>query len=119
MKKTTLLIAALTLSACATQAPIVDMKGVKTEKYQADLFECQQYAAQRNPANDAIAGALLGALVGAAIGASIDDSFALGTAGVGAVAGTATGAGQGAYDQQRVLNDCLKGRGYKVLGGAR
>lgn len=106
----------LLLSACAsTYQPVVDMKGVKAEKYQRDLMECRNYAMQIDPANQAIAGALIGAALGAALTGTIDDSYALTGAGAGAVSGAAAGVGKGAQDQVTVINNCMKGRGYKVL----
>ncbi len=106
---------ALFLSACASYQPVVDMKGVKPEKYQKDLAECQNYAMQVDPANQALAGALIGAALGAAMVGSFDDSYALSGAGTGAVAGAAAGTGKGAQDQVTIINNCMKGRGYKVL----
>lgn len=108
--------ALLFLSACAsTYQPVVDMKGVKAEKYQRDLMECRNYAMQVDPANQAIAGALIGAALGAALTGSIDDSYALSGAGTGAVAGAAAGVGKGAQDQVTIINNCMRGRHYKVL----
>lgn len=104
------------LSACAsTYQPVVDMKGVKAEKYQRDLTECRNYAMQIDPANQAIEGALIGAALGAALTASINDSYALTGAGAGAVSGAAAGVGKGAQDQVTIINNCMKGRHYKVL----
>lgn len=49
--------------------PIVDTKGVNMAAYQRDLAECQEYAAQINPASGVAKGAVAGAAVGAAVGA--------------------------------------------------
>ncbi|MBC3807029.1 hypothetical protein H8K52_06685 [Undibacterium seohonense] len=64
------LIAAFTLSACATTGvnyrPIVDTKNVDMNKFEADLGECRQYAAQTaGAAERAAAGAAAGAIFGA------------------------------------------------------
>ncbi len=116
---------ALTLSACATAStyqPVVDMKNVNPQKYQQDLAECRQYAEQvdvaGNGATDTLLGAGLGAAAGAALGA-ISGAPATGAA-LGATVGGFGGGGAGVANsvqrQQTIINNCLKGRGYNVLG---
>lgn len=120
----TLTLAVLSLTACVQQPvvyePIVDFKKVNRNVYAVDLKECQQYAEQVQ--NDAAAAGIVMALVGAAAGAAIGDSY--GMAGQGAAYGATTGAvagtahGQSSYNHgiKEVVDNCLKGRGYKVLG---
>ena len=115
-------VALATLTGCAqSYQPVVDTKGHDTARYQQDLFECRQYAEQTSPAGNAAVGGLAGAAGGAALGA-IGGAIA-GNAGTGAAIGAATGGalgvGGGAYsgvsEQQRIIDNCLRGRGYNVL----
>ena len=98
------------------QEPIVDMKGVNQAQYADDLAECQGYADQvqsgRQVATGAAAGAVIGGVVGAVAGNS---NSAARTAGVGAVAGGAQGAGGAMRDRRQVIRNCLENRGYVVL----
>lgn len=120
--KTGIFLGALTVAACAsTYQPIVDMRGVDQFRYQQDLAECRQYAEQVNPVQDAGLDALLGAAGGAALGAAtgaIVGSPAYGAAtgaAVGGIGGAGYGGISGAEKQKSVINNCLRGRGYKVL----
>jgi outer membrane lipoprotein SlyB len=111
------------LSACAhTYEPIVDMKGVDPARYQGDLAECRAYADEvgtgGETARSGFGGALLGSALGAiagAFGGSAGSGAALG-AGIGGVGGAASGAGQGVQRQEQVIDNCLRHRGYAVLG---
>ena len=106
----------LLLGGCAHN-PIVDMQGVDRRQYQQDLTECRQYAEQVNIAGDAATRGAAGAAVGAAIGAIVGDHrTAQKAGGVGAVAGATKGAERAQHRKERVMRNCLKGRGYKVLG---
>lgn len=124
MKRFTAIALVLALAGCAqSYQPVVDTGNVNTSRYQQDLFECRQYAEQVSPAAEAGKGALIGAAGGAALGAvigaltggvSAGSAAALG-AGSGAIVGGGTGAYQGTADQKRVIDNCLRGRGYNVL----
>lgn len=90
--------------------------------YQQDLAECQAYANQVSPVQDAAVGALGGAAVGAGLGAltgaafkgvSVGKGAAIGAIG-GGVIGLAGGAYTGHQNQREVLNNCMRGRGYSV-----
>ncbi|QEX21064.1 hypothetical protein FRZ61_09850 [Hypericibacter adhaerens] len=116
------LVLALGLAGCAqSYQPIVDTKGVDTAKYQQDLYECRQYAEQVSPVGDAATGGLIGAAGGAALGAIVGAfSGGAGTgAAIGAATGGAVGAGAGGVsgvsEQKRIIDNCLRGRGYNVL----
>jgi outer membrane lipoprotein SlyB len=119
-----ILIAVTVLGGCAqSYQPIVDTKGQDTARYQQDLYECRQYAQQVSPTGDAAIGGLGAAAGGAALGAiagAILPGFGAGTgaavgAATGGVVGVAGGATKGVTDQQRIINNCLRGRGYSVL----
>lgn len=93
-----------------------------TPTYQQDLAECQAYAEQVSPVQDAAVGALGGAAMGAGLGAltgaafkgvSVGKGAAIGAIG-GGVLGLAGGAYTGHQNQQDVLNNCMRGRGYST-----
>jgi len=116
-------VLSLGVAACAqSYQPVIDMKGVDEAKYQQDLSECRAYAEQVSPAGQAATsggiGALLGAALGAIAGAFSGDAgrgAAIG-ASVGGVGGAASGVGEGVSDQKQIIRNCLRGRGYSVLG---
>lgn len=114
------LILALAAAGCASTPgkPIVDMKGVNPDQYEQDLAECSTYADEVNVAGKTVGGAAAGAAVGAAVGAIWDghngNSPERGAA-TGAVLGGAGGAGSGVSERSRVVKNCLRGRGYRVL----
>ena len=113
----------LCLASCAqSYQPIIDTKGVDEAKYQQDLSECRAYAEEVSPAGKAATsggiGALLGAALGAIVGAfsgSAGQGAAIG-ASVGGVGGAASGVGEGVSDQKQIIRNCLRNRGYAVLG---
>ena len=119
-----LALATATLAGCAqTYQPVVDTRGQDSARYQQDLYECRQYAQRVSPAGDAAVGGLTGAAAGAALGAitgALVGGVSAGSgAAVGAATGGAVGVGTGAYsgvkDQEQIINNCLRGRGYNVL----
>ena len=123
--------AALMLAGCAqnvngryTYEPVTDVKasGKTSEQYAVDLRECQQLAAQRDGTGEAVAGAIAGALLGAALGGIVGHAYgapqhgmAYG-AGVGGITAGAKGAAAGHGNQQAIVQRCLAGRGYRVVG---
>ncbi|MFY9287351.1 MAG: glycine zipper family protein [Alphaproteobacteria bacterium] len=119
-----LLGASILLSACASTSynPVIDTKKVNMDKYQNDLAECRRLADQVDVAGDTATDTAIGAVAGAAGGAllgAITGNAGTGAA-IGAAAGGLGGAGTGAISsnqrQKNIINNCLKGRGYKVLG---
>lgn len=124
----TLLI--LALGGCAAGTPLVDMTDVNPVTYQRDLDRCQAIGTSADPVGPIVAGAIMGASIGMGAGA-----FAYGTsaisvaegygAGAGAVAGAGTAAAssegkvalpEGVPQVRQSVADCLRARGYKVLG---
>jgi outer membrane lipoprotein SlyB len=111
------------LGACAsTYRPVIDTRGVDPAAYERDLEACRAYAAEVDPAGSGIAGAAVGAGAGAVLGAVVGAFFrapALGAAfgaSVGGVEGAGTGAASGVRRQVGIIDRCLAGRGYRVLG---
>lgn len=105
----------LALTACSgATGPIIDTKGVDMSKYQTDRTECEAYAQQVSTGTAVAKGAAGGAAVGAAVGAIAGGDAAKG-AGIGAVTGGAESARISDEEKADVVNNCLRGRGYKVL----
>ena len=115
--KWTLVITGLLLNGCVNQDVIVDRKGLDEQQFQKDLVECQTYTQQINTGVEALRHGAIGAVVGGAIGAIAGDSrTAEQFAGVGAVTGSVQGATHAEHRKVHVVNNCLRGRGYRVLG---
>ena len=95
--------------------PIIDSKGINMARYEADLEECRVYSTQIKTSKGAAKGAVAGAAVGGAVGAIKDDRDTAEGAGVGAVLVGAQSANQAERTKQRVVKNCLRGRGYRVL----
>ena len=111
-----------TMAACGSveefigAEPVVDMQGVNYAMYHADLMQCRDYAGQVNVGRQAAVAAATGAAAGAVAGAAVGNSdTAKRAAGLGAVVGSVKGAGRGLEERQRVIANCLAGRGYRVL----
>ena len=103
-------------AACAQRQPIIDTKGVNMAQYRQDLAECEVYADQVRVGQRAAGGAAVGAVVGAAVGAAVSDSDAAKRgAGAGAIVGATKGTGRAVGEQQQVVRNCLRNRGYAVL----
>lgn len=115
----------LSVVACADQTrPVVDpttsvQGGVN---YERDLVECQSLARQTSPGEQAVrsgaGGAALGAALGAIGGALTGGNIGF-AAGMGAAAGAATGAAaggvSGSAEQEQIVKNCMRNRGYSVL----
>ncbi len=112
-------VAVALLTSCTSisrKTPIVDTKGIDVARYNQDLAECETYASQVSRAEPAVTGAATGAAVGGVLGAVVGNtSTAQRGAGVGAVSGGVRGAREGLAEQDMVLRNCLRGRGYIVL----
>ena len=107
----------LTIAGCTTTDEIIiDEKGVNMTTYEQDLAECRSYSEGVKTGEKAARGTASGAVVGGLIGAAVGNSRdAQRGAGAGAVTGGAKGVSQGARDEVRVVKQCLRGRGYRVL----
>jgi len=84
--------------------------------YHQDLQECRGFATQVPVAGKATKTAVGGAVVGGVVGAIVGDSgTAKKGAGVGAVTGAVKGTSSGYRERRKVVKNCLRGRGYRVL----
>jgi outer membrane lipoprotein SlyB len=123
MKNLVLLVCAFCLLTSCRQVdeitgnrPIVDTKGINPQVYEADLQDCYIFADEVQAGRKILAGAATGAVVGSVIGAAAGNSeTAKRGAGVGAASGALSGTSNGMQERQRVVRNCLVGRGYRVL----
>jgi len=107
-------VSVLFIAGCAANPnPIVDTRGVDMVAYQQDLADCQVYREQIDIGVGVAKGAAAGAAVGAATGA-ISGNTGRG-AGYGAIAGSAASVRLNEREKQKVVKNCLRGRGYRVL----
>lgn len=106
----------LTINGCVTrgQDVIIDPAGVDMQRYQNDLAQCEQIAEQvrSKTGSRATGGAVVGGLIGSVVG---DSDTAKKGAGVGAISGAARGARATRYERLKVIKNCLRNRGYRVL----
>ena len=107
-----MLASLLVLTACASK-PVVDTYRVDMEKYAQDLAECEHVAGQLESGKTIAKSATLGAGVGAVIGA-IDGDVGEGAA-TGGVAGGTAGILKTDKERARVIKNCLRHRGYRIL----
>ena len=106
----------LLLTACASDRFIIDQKGTDMSNYSRDLAECQTYAEQVPKGSEVAKGTVGGAVVGGVLGAIVGDSrTASRAAGAGAVTGGLRGGSKAENEKDRVVKNCLRNRGYKVL----
>jgi len=110
------LVVAATGCRATGSRPIVDMQGVNQAQYNTDLAECRVFVDEVAAGRQVVRGAAGGAVVGGGIGAAVGNSdTAQRGAGAGAVLGAARGARGASEERERVLRNCLRGRGYRVL----
>lgn len=106
----------LLVCSCASNRVIIDRKGVDMARYEKDLVECRQYADEIRTGEEVARSAARGAVVGGVIGAAIGNSSTAGRiGGAGAVHGASRGVSKAENEKKRVVRNCLRGRGYKVL----
>lgn len=111
-----IVILLLIVAACTTTSEIIiDEKGVDMTRYEENLTECKTYSEQVAVGKKATKGAASGAVIGGAIGAVGHHGNAAEGAAVGAISGGAKGLNEGDRDKVRVVKNCLRGRGYRVL----
>jgi hypothetical protein len=107
----------LVLVGCAAD-PIVDQRGVDPEQYALDMAECQSYADQVDTGKEAAKQAGLTGLVGGVLAGAFEHGRGVRGVeegvGAGATIGAARGAGKATSKKERVMNQCLRARGYIV-----
>jgi len=108
-----ILISTVIIGCVAHPEPIIDTRGVDLVVYEGDMADCEAYGQQIHIEQGVAKGAAAGAVVGTATGA-ISGNPASG-AGYGAVFGAAESARLNDREKQRVVKNCMRGRGYRVL----
>ncbi|MCV6584530.1 MAG: glycine zipper family protein [Marinibacterium sp.] len=111
------LLAAACSNSGANYVPVID--GTPGPNFNVDLAECQQLAASQ-PALGPGTGSTVATTTGvAAAGAAITNNKGnnvLEAAAVGAVAGLGAAGLEGQREKERIIRNCMRGRGYKVVG---
>ena len=110
-----LVISMITLTSCARHAQvIIDPEGVDMGLYRADLVECQNIARQveSKVGQGIVGGAIVGAIAGTIVGGS---RTADKTAKLGALSGGLQGGASTRQERIRVIKNCMRNRGYRVL----
>ena len=106
------------LGGCASvdDTPRVDLRGENRVRFEADLKECQSYAAKADKTVEAAtSGATAGGVIGAAINVAVGGGGAAVAGGSGAIsAGIISGAGAVQRQRQQVRK-CLDDRGYNLI----
>ncbi|MBV1889058.1 MAG: glycine zipper family protein [Proteobacteria bacterium] len=94
---------------------IIDPAGVDKEVYEKDLAECKELSGQveSKAGSSAARGAVQGAAIGVIVGNNNRSTRR--HAGVGAVLGGASGSNRTRAEQEKIIKNCMKGRGYNVL----
>jgi outer membrane lipoprotein SlyB len=111
-----ILFTVFALPACSGYSdPIVDMTGVNQTVYEQDLAECKTYSTDVDTGKGMAKGAAGGAVTGGAVGAISRNGDVGSAAGVGAVLGASRSGVKAANDKEKVVKNCLRYRGYKVL----
>ncbi len=110
----TAMVLAMVLSGCLSHPePLIDTQGVNMVQLERDLETCENYGDQVRIEKGVARGAAAGGAVGAASGAVLGD---VGTgAALGAIGGGSRSAQIGEREKSRVVKNCLRGRGYRVL----
>lgn len=115
MNRLLLPVVLVSLTACSSQRVIVDQRYSDMSNYSRDLAECQTYADQVPTGEEVGKGAAGGAVVGGALGAILENRDVKRGAGAGAVVGGVRGGSRSKAEKDRVIKNCLRNRGYKVL----
>ena len=95
---------------------IIDTRGVDMAVYRNDFLDCSSFSknidvTERTIEEGALSG-VTGAAVGAVLGGKKGAKKIGGSAGIlGAVEGNI----EARYEQSKIIKNCLRGRGYKVL----
>jgi outer membrane lipoprotein SlyB len=108
-----LITTTVTCGCVAHPEPIIDTRGLDMAHYDSDMADCETYGQIIKIEQGIAKGAVAGAAVGTATGA-ISGNAGSG-AGYGAIFGAAESARLNDREKQRVVKNCMRGRGYRVL----
>lgn len=100
--------------------PVIDTEGADTARYQRDLDTCRKYAGAVDEQKEALEGLITGMLYGAMASTLVGgNSYTTQrAAGVGAFSGTTHAQNTALKKQERIMINCMAGRGYRTLDGA-
>jgi len=108
---------ATNIAGCAND-PIVDQRGVDPEQFAFDMAECQSYADQVNTGKEVAKQAGMTGLIGGVLAGAFEHGRGVRGVeegvGAGATIGAARGMGKATSKKERVMNQCMRARGYIV-----
>lgn len=101
--------------------PVIDTEGADTARYQRDLDTCRKYAGAVDEQKEALEGLVTGMLYGAMASTLVGgNSYTTQrAAGVGAFSGSTHAQNTALKKQERIMINCMAGRGYRTLDGAQ
>lgn len=104
----------------ASYTPVIDMQGVDPNRYANDLDACRQYSKSVDADKAAISGAIGGMVLGAAISGMLGGNrqTTVQSANYGGFTGMGAASGRALGKQERVIINCMAGRGYRALDAA-
>lgn len=104
----------------STYTPVVDMQGVDPARYSRDLGECRTYAHSVDNQAAAMQGAIGGAILMGVLSAALGGNSQMNTqaASAGGFAGLVGNEGRALGKQERIIVNCMSGRGYRTLDAA-
>ena len=110
-------VTSLLLAGCVAD-PILDQRGVDPEQYALDMAECRGYANQVDTGKEVAKQAGLTGLVGGVLAGAFEHGRGVRGVeegvGAGATIGAARGVGKATNKKERVMNQCMRARGYIV-----
>lgn len=104
--------------------PVIDTQGVDQARYSKDLGDCRQFAGIVDADKAAMQGMIGGIIAGALMGAIIGGNHGMSRYGanygatVGGGAGLGAAANKATNQQERIMINCMAGRGYRTLDGS-
>ena len=110
-------VTSLLMAGCVAD-PIVDQRGVDPEQYALDMAECRGYANQVDTGKEVAKQAGMTGLVGGVLAGAFEHGRGVRGVeegvGAGATIGVARGAEKATNKKERVMNQCMRARGYIV-----
>ena len=95
---------------------IIDTRGVDMDVYRNDLLDCSSFSKNIDVTERTIEEGALSGVTGAAVGAILGgEEGAKKIGGSAGILGAVEGNIEARYEQSKIIKNCLRGRGYKVL----
>jgi hypothetical protein len=101
--------------------PVIDTHGADTSRYSGDLAACRKYAGYVDAEGSAMAGMIAGMVVAGALSAALGGRYQdnVNNATLGGAYGLSSEANKATSKQERIMINCMAGRGYRTLDGGQ